>query len=834
MKYGVSKKPFWLRGVLLFALSLLMAGCADIIKSPPDSPETGWVSITIANPARTVFPLLDQFSKIEITFQRQDAPGILPPVDASGGTALVYLAPGTWELTASAYNSGDPPEVAARAVNTLTRTGSVIAGETNFVLGPTGTGSGTLEYAVALPADPAIKPGTARIRIEQNGVEIEERSLDEEGSGVFALDGGRYIADIVMEAQDGTSAVYREAVVILPGLLTTLEFAPTAADFMDQEARAALTRALAFDYTAKNSSRTRLEEAGGDGISRTQRLSAPVGTALVYFALKKIETQTVTIDGADAAKVSRGPADGSSPSPNLEVFTVDPVGMAAGDLVFTLTLAEPYKENVAVTVTVSLGYLLTLNIASLPDKHIYTQGDNFDPTGMVLEGTYSDGSALVAQDRYTVAGFDTASLGEKTVHISVREKPAGSFAITVQDDSIRDLYFDYGHRRSAVDVQPDRYTVPLGRTLVLAPVKWHIPSDAVYEWKVDSVIQASTTEYLSITPTTQKDYAVTVTAKKGGAAIRTASTTVECVAPAGTYKRSAGGNNIAKKIYHMAALGHIAGSDGELYPPYNGCGSWGGYIIYEFDHSVERGSGKELGIWGNAFGGWSEPGVVWVMQDENGDGLPNDSWYELAGSHTLLPQTKRRYALTYTQGAGWVDNLGGVGIKYPSNYPVGAPSPMTFVGTGLPGRYADAFTGYVDANCEQRYNIRDAIQVDGSPIYLAYIDFVKVQTGLNQYSDTFLEISTEIYSPPQDMSVPDPNLLLVGTSLGGGQYSYQFINNSGYDLNITLGTDPEFILNAGDSITKTIALSQAYYDYYGGNVTATKTTGRVTFADRPE
>jgi hypothetical protein len=138
---------------------LFVAGCVDILKAPPDAQEAGGVVITIATPARTISPQLDQFSKIEITFQRKDRAGILAPLAVTGGTALVYLPPGTWELTASAYSSGDTPSIVAQAVKTLTRTGSDVTGETNFVLAPTGTGTGTLKYAVTVPAGLNIESG---------------------------------------------------------------------------------------------------------------------------------------------------------------------------------------------------------------------------------------------------------------------------------------------------------------------------------------------------------------------------------------------------------------------------------------------------------------------------------------------------------------------------------------------------------------------------------------------------------------------------------------------------------------------------------------------------
>jgi hypothetical protein len=292
MKNRSPETPWRIWGVLVFSAVLLMTGCADILQDPPDSPEAGRIAITIANPARTVAPQLDQFSKIEITFQRKDGSGTLSPLAVTGGAAIIYLPPGTWELTVSAYNSGEPPVIVAQARNTLIRTAGDITGETNFVLAPTGAGNGTLEYIVSLPPGLEIEEGT--IRIEQGGELLEEASLNGGGSGTFSLERGRYMVDIILDKGDGTTAVYREAAVILPVLVTIANFAPTAEDFLDPEARAALALALTFDLTANNSSHTIIEEAGGEGAFITQRLSAPRGTALVYFALKKTSTQTVT------------------------------------------------------------------------------------------------------------------------------------------------------------------------------------------------------------------------------------------------------------------------------------------------------------------------------------------------------------------------------------------------------------------------------------------------------------------------------------------------------------------------------------------------------------
>lgn len=55
------------------------------------------------------------------------------------------------------------------------------------------------------------------------------------------------------------------------------------------------------------------------------------------------------------------------------------------------------------------------------------------------------------------------------------------------------------------------------------------------------------------------------------------------------------------------------------------------------------------------------------MQDVNGNGLPDDEWYELRGSETGKPTTIQDYEVTYFRPASdgshtyWIDNLGNTG-----------------------------------------------------------------------------------------------------------------------------------------------------------------------------
>lgn len=214
-------------------------------------------------------------------------------------------------------------------------------------------------------------------------------------------------------------------------------------------------------------------------------------------------------------------------------------------------------------------------------------------------------------------------------------------------------------------------------------------------------------------------------------------------------------------------------------------GAFGGYIVVGFDHSISNVGGYEIGVLGNAFnnasGNSNEPGIVYVMQDSNRNGLPDDTWYELKGSDTFAPGTIRNYEVTYYKPAAsgedikWTDNLGNSGVvpyvgtfhSQDSYYPVWVKTDRyTLVGTCLEARsefnpetgnwsnhpfewgYADnmgsdvtEYDGFADCN---RFRISDAINEDGKPVELKYIDFVKIQTGVSSVSGWLGEVSTEV------------------------------------------------------------------------------------------
>ena len=200
-------------------------------------------------------------------------------------------------------------------------------------------------------------------------------------------------------------------------------------------------------------------------------------------------------------------------------------------------------------------------------------------------------------------------------------------------------------------------------------------------------------------------------------------------------------------------------------------GAWGGYIVFHFDHPVANVEGqRDFAVCGNAFENNAEPAIVMVSVDENGNGKPDDTWYELRGSEYENPLTLHDYELTYTydalQNVAWTDNKGGEG-SVPRNpfhsqeyYPLWLTEggSLTFSGARLPNNAVLSGTkyllpaydyGYADnqpnANMEGcSMDIGWAVNAEGQYVSLTHIDFVKCYNAMNQVCGSIGETSTEI------------------------------------------------------------------------------------------
>ena len=62
--------------------------------------------------------------------------------------------------------------------------------------------------------------------------------------------------------------------------------------------------------------------------------------------------------------------------------------------------------------------LQSIEITSSPDKTEYNVGEAFDPTGLTLKLTYSDGSTETITNGFTISGFDSSTVGTKTITVT--------------------------------------------------------------------------------------------------------------------------------------------------------------------------------------------------------------------------------------------------------------------------------------------------------------------------------------------------------------------------------------------------------------------------------
>lgn len=238
-------------------------------------------------------------------------------------------------------------------------------------------------------------------------------------------------------------------------------------------------------------------------------------------------------------------------------------------------------------------------------------------------------------------------------------------------------------------------------------------------------------------------------------------------------------------------------------------GAFGGSIVFRFEEAVENHPDNPFGIdftiFGNPQAEWSEHGIVLVMKDENNNGKPDDTWYELAGSDYFLSSSVRNYMVTYVNPGGntvrdvpWSDNLGSSGFIYGIDlyqqmyYPhadsfpaiemdqyslsgslvlgsVDRGDPLRIRSISKPFGYADnrprgippytlpdnPYTEEIENSGGDAFDIDWAVDGDGTYVDLDMIHFVKVQTAINDHGGWLGEISTEI-TGAVDVT-PDPS-----------------------------------------------------------------------------
>lgn len=470
-----------------------------------------------------------------------------------------------------------------------------------------------------------------------------------------------------------------------------------------------------------------------------------------------------------------------------------------GDRFFSLTVSnaagEAYKEF-KISVVPLLVPVVSLNV---PEGGYIIGKDT--PLTLVPSVSLSDGvtyewtvDAVKAADTkdFTFTSSKTGSY--KLVFTATAEDGSASVEVPVKVVEPEDLPFEWTFEK-------DVYNLSSGRSVCIRICSVRNAADPEFIWTVsgEERQRGPETEFV-FSDKNEGKYDVTVTMQSG--AVRASRTLeVNVCPPEGTYRRSSSGAASCNRVYaYTPAPGQFINEEPVTTAEeactfamdrfgknaYVSLGGFGGYIIVGFDHSIANDGDYNIQIAGNSFKGSSEPGIVWVMQDENGDGLPNDTWYELKGSEYGKGAEKRNYEVTYFRPSApgmpvqWTDSEGNTGeIDYlqqfhPQDYyyPLWIEGDSyTLRGTCLPSKtwqqdngfwvndeyewgYADNFSpvdrltddgnqsASVNAN---HFKISNAVTFDGRPADLKYIDFVMVVCGVNAKAGWLGEVSTEVF-----------------------------------------------------------------------------------------
>jgi hypothetical protein len=246
-------------------------------------------------------------------------------------------------------------------------------------------------------------------------------------------------------------------------------------------------------------------------------------------------------------------------------------------------------------------------------------------------------------------------------------------------------------------------------------------------------------------------------------------------------------------------------------------GGCGGYVTFHFDHSIANVKDQnDVLILGNcSFENNSEPGIIMISKDVNQNGLPDDPWYELAGSADVdsVGKVVYGYSITYSRPTTedydgtpspvskditvddyipWSDNQGASGFMHKNRYNEQTYYPqwvssdqLTFgMQTLLPKNATNTLSypyenwllkplawGYVDnkpnADLEAcSFNFDNAVEVvSRKPVEIDFVDFIRVYNAINQDCGWIGETSTEV-TGAEDLHL-DTSIQRVKDSLAG-------------------------------------------------------------------
>lgn len=148
----------------------------------------------------------------------------------------------------------------------------------------------------------------------------------------------------------------------------------------------------------------------------------------------------------------------------------------SGEQTVTLKVGD---KSLTITVTVKENKLQSIKVTK-PPRTEYAKGEEFDKSGMIIEGTYEFGETKVIDNSLVeIVGYDKTKLGEQTVTLKIGEKTIDLTVIVIEnadingDFTIERLYYTPGISFSGeITVILDK---PTSKTLSKSDFSIHCP-----------------------------------------------------------------------------------------------------------------------------------------------------------------------------------------------------------------------------------------------------------------------------------------------------------------------------------------------------------------------
>lgn len=137
-----------------------------------------------------------------------------------------------------------------------------------------------------------------------------------------------------------------------------------------------------------------------------------------YFVGEPFDTTGLVITAYYADNTSTQATGYTLSSPDMSTY---------GNKTVTVTFDEKTVDFSILVVDIS-----GIEVKTMPVKTEYPKGDVFDTTGLSILVKYTDGTSETKTSGFEVSGFDSSSVGEKTITVTYRTHTA-TFKVTVYD-----------------------------------------------------------------------------------------------------------------------------------------------------------------------------------------------------------------------------------------------------------------------------------------------------------------------------------------------------------------------------------------------------------------